>query len=172
MVPESCASSGYSREAWRCWRRICPLSLFTEVPRRGLPGSSHCQGPSYRAGCLETYVTYLWYGGIAGDGLRSVGTGVSNQERVLYPAHRPPFTGRGSRTLHPARAVTPDRGPMRLRPFATISPWPGALLLPCWWSPAFCVGYDVGFGPRAVDGYLTLRPLRGPFCWLSRGPIA
>src|SRR5215204_5551050 len=32
---------------------------------------------------------FLWYGGIAGDGLRSVGEGPPLiQERVLYPAHR------------------------------------------------------------------------------------
>jgi len=33
---------------------------------------------------------FLWYGGVAGDGLRSVGTDgeLPIQERVLYPAHR------------------------------------------------------------------------------------
>src|SRR3712207_6448790 len=60
-----------------------------------------------RERCLlfETLVTYLWYGGVAGDGLRSVrgGSPPPIQGRVLYPAHRPPFTGRGSRTLYPAR---------------------------------------------------------------------
>jgi len=40
---------------------------------------------------------FLWYGGFAGEGLRSVGADgeLPIQERVLYPAHRPPFTGRG-----------------------------------------------------------------------------
>jgi hypothetical protein len=34
---------------------------------------------------------FLWYGGVAGDGLRSVGEEAPPliQERVLYPAHRP-----------------------------------------------------------------------------------
>jgi hypothetical protein len=33
---------------------------------------------------------FLWYGGVAGDGLRSVGADgeLPIQERVLYPAHR------------------------------------------------------------------------------------
>jgi hypothetical protein len=34
--------------------------------------------------------------GVAGEGLRSVGVPISNQERLLYPAPRSPFTGRGS----------------------------------------------------------------------------
>jgi hypothetical protein len=35
--------------------------------------------------------------GLAGEGLRSVGADgeLPIQERVLYPAPRPPFTGRG-----------------------------------------------------------------------------
>jgi hypothetical protein len=50
---------------------------------------------------------FLWYGGVAGEGLRSVGAGVElpNQERVLYPAHRPASTGRGiPRVSRPSRA--------------------------------------------------------------------
>ena len=41
---------------------------------------------------------FLWYGGSAGEGLRSVGADgeLPIQEHVLYPAPRPPFTGRGS----------------------------------------------------------------------------
>src|SRR5215211_3564629 len=41
---------------------------------------------------------FLWYGGVAGEGLRSVGADgeLPIQERVLYPAPRSPFTGRGS----------------------------------------------------------------------------
>jgi hypothetical protein len=40
---------------------------------------------------------FLWYGGVAGEGLRSVGADgeLPIQERVLYPAPRSPFTGRG-----------------------------------------------------------------------------
>jgi hypothetical protein len=42
--------------------------------------------------------SFLWYGEVAGDGLRSVGVDALPpiQECMLYPAHRPPFTGRGS----------------------------------------------------------------------------
>src|SRR5215213_10238836 len=42
---------------------------------------------------------FLWYGGVAGDGLRSVGADgeLPIQERVLYPAHRSTFSGRGFR---------------------------------------------------------------------------
>ena len=41
---------------------------------------------------------FLWYGWVAGDGLRSGGADgeLPIQERLLYPAHRPPFTGRAS----------------------------------------------------------------------------
>jgi hypothetical protein len=40
---------------------------------------------------------FLWYGGVAGDGLRSVEeeAPLLIQERLLYPAPRSPFTGRG-----------------------------------------------------------------------------
>jgi hypothetical protein len=46
---------------------------------------------------IETSVTFVWYGGGAGEGLRSVGAEPIDpiQERVLYPAPRSPFTGRG-----------------------------------------------------------------------------
>ena len=39
---------------------------------------------------IETFGTFVWYGGVAGDGLRSVGADgeLPIQERVLYPAHR------------------------------------------------------------------------------------
>ena len=42
----------------------------------------------------------MWYGVVAGEGLRSVGADgeLPIQERVLYPAPRSPFTGRGSHT--------------------------------------------------------------------------
>jgi hypothetical protein len=41
---------------------------------------------------------FLWYGVVAGEGLRSVGADgeLPIQELLLYPAPRPPFTGRGS----------------------------------------------------------------------------
>src|ERR671913_1865368 len=40
---------------------------------------------------------FLWYGGVAGEGLRSVGADgeLPIQERLLYPAPRSTFTGRG-----------------------------------------------------------------------------
>ena len=49
---------------------------------------------------------FLWYGGVAGEGLRSVGAGgeLPNHELVFYPAHRPPFTGRGIPRVVPAFA--------------------------------------------------------------------
>src|SRR5215203_6430311 len=39
---------------------------------------------------------FLWYGGVASEGLRSVGPDgeLPIQERVLYPAHRSPSPGR------------------------------------------------------------------------------
>ena len=39
----------------------------------------------------------MWYGVVASEGLRSVGADgeLPIQERVLYPAPRSPFTGRG-----------------------------------------------------------------------------
>ena len=42
-------------------------------------------------------MTFVWYGEVAGEGLRSVGADgeLPIQERVLYPAPRSPFTGRG-----------------------------------------------------------------------------
>src|SRR5215208_3464424 len=60
------------------------------------------QGRSFQSARLRPFVLdrnirhFLWYGGVAGDGLRSVGADgeLPIQERMLYPAHRPPFTGR------------------------------------------------------------------------------
>src|SRR5215212_96980 len=47
---------------------------------------------------------FLWYGVVAGEGLRSVGVEPPLiQERLLYPAHRSPFTGRGE-----VECVIPD----------------------------------------------------------------
>jgi hypothetical protein len=53
-------------------------------------------------------------GGITGEGLRSVGVAPTspNQERVLYPAHRSTFTGRGIlrdvlALYHDAMKITP-----------------------------------------------------------------
>ena len=56
---------------------------------------------------LDRNISYfLWYGGVAGEGLRSVGAGgeLPNHELVFYPAHRPPFTGRGIPRVVPAFA--------------------------------------------------------------------
>ena len=70
------------------------------------PWFSH---PSAALSRFATLVTCLWYGGVAGDGLRSAEeVTFPIQGRLLYPTHRPPFTGRGARALHPARLV---RGP-------------------------------------------------------------
>ncbi len=59
---------------------------------------------------------FLWYDGVAGEGLRSVGADgeLPIQERVLYPAPRSPFTGRGG-----VECVNP--GPR----FAAIAPAAG-----------------------------------------------
>ena len=58
--------------------------------RAGVPGASGLR-------LNRNFRYFSWYGGVAGEGLRSVGAGgeLPNQERVLYPAHRPPSTGRG-----------------------------------------------------------------------------
>src|SRR5215211_1033356 len=47
---------------------------------------------------------FFWYGGVAGDGLRSVGVEPPPliQERVLYPAHRSPFIGPGRSSFGPS----------------------------------------------------------------------
>src|SRR5215212_1313133 len=78
---------------------------------------------------------FFWYGGVAGEGLRSVGVGPPLiQERLLYPAHRSTFTGRGSlQCVNPgprlaAKAsggligTAPNRSPGRLPPPALRVP--------------------------------------------------
>jgi hypothetical protein len=58
------------------------------------PGVPPHTRPASLSQWIETSVTFLCYAVLAGGGLRSVGP-QPNQERVLYPAHRPRFTGRG-----------------------------------------------------------------------------
>jgi hypothetical protein len=74
------------------------IGLFTEVRgRKILRSSAPCRGVSCPSVADRNIRNFVWYGGCAGDGLRSVEALCTspNQERVLYRAHRPPFTGRG-----------------------------------------------------------------------------
>src|SRR5215207_9904193 len=80
--------------------------------------------------------SFLWYGEGAGEGLRSVGADgeLPIQERMLYPAPRSPFTGRGSlQWVNPAPwlaakasggpiGTAPKRSPGRLPPPAPRVP--------------------------------------------------
>jgi hypothetical protein len=55
----------------------------------------------------------VWYGVVASEGLRSVGADgeLPIQERVLYPARRSPFTGRGGvECVNPAPRTNLARG--------------------------------------------------------------
>src|SRR5829696_4506505 len=51
--------------------------------------------------------SFLWYGEGAGEGLRSVGADgeLPIQERMLYPAPRPPFTDRDTPRDAPASSL-------------------------------------------------------------------
>jgi hypothetical protein len=89
----------------------------------GAPAS--IMGRSFQSTWLRPFVVnrnicnFLWYGGVeggAGEGLRSVGMPIPNQELVLYPAHRSPFIGPGrssSGPSHsPARCPKPSSVPV------------------------------------------------------------
>src|SRR5215211_2974317 len=71
---------------------------------------------------------FLWYSGVASEGLRSVGANgeLPIQERVLYPAPRSPFTGRGGvdhASPGPRLAAIASGGPTGTAP----TQWPGRL---------------------------------------------
>src|SRR5215212_262601 len=71
---------------------------------------------------------FLWYGVVAGDGLRSVGADgeLPIQERVLYSAHRSPLAGRGILSCvnpGPHLAAKASGGPTGTAP----TQWPGRL---------------------------------------------
>ena len=109
----------------------------------------------------RNFCHFLWYGGVAGEGLRSVGAGgeLPNQERVLYPAHRPPSTGRDAPretrgASRPSR-VSQKRAVRRVR--STMRPAPAVPKVgfevelevertPCAWSP--CSSPSSPYGPR------------------------
>src|SRR5215212_2575188 len=62
--------------------------------------SHHSHGTGLRPFVVDRNIcNFLWYGGVArgvaGEGLRSVGMPIPNQERVLYPAPRSTLKGRG-----------------------------------------------------------------------------
>jgi hypothetical protein len=77
------------------------LQRLRNFPVRGAQAS--IMGRSSHARGVRPFVAnrnichFLWYGGVAGEGLRSVGADgeLPIQERVLYPAPRSPFIGPG-----------------------------------------------------------------------------
>ena len=90
---------------------------------------------------------FLWYGGVAGDGLRSVGDEDPPliQERVLYPAHRHLRAG----------APTPRRQGTGLRPL--YCPWPR------WFPIALCAAFTLpGCALREISGDATMTIPGGP----------
>jgi hypothetical protein len=81
-------------------QHLCKTTLFDFPLRARRTGFSHRVEASMANRLRPSVVNrnichFLWYDGVAGEGLRSVGADgeLPIQERVLYPAHRPPFIG-------------------------------------------------------------------------------
>jgi hypothetical protein len=82
-------------------RKACYNFLHVLGPPASLIGSQLSRTGLRPFVANRNICNFLWYGGVArgvaGEGLRSVGMSPigPNQERVLYPARRSPFKGRG-----------------------------------------------------------------------------
>jgi hypothetical protein len=85
----------------------------TLAPTR--PGSLSRSG-SRPFGIDRNICNFLWYGVVAGEGLRSVGADgeLPNQERVLYPAPRSPFIEPEPESPGLSRSSRVDQGPHQL----------------------------------------------------------
>jgi hypothetical protein len=93
-------------------RQRMPATSFVLGASASIMGSEFPQSTLLRPFVADRNIChFLWYGGVAGDGLRSVGeeAPLLIQERVLYPAHRHLRAGalRGSGPYNPfGRAVS------------------------------------------------------------------
>jgi hypothetical protein len=88
-------------------------------------GPGYPSGVSRPIGVDRNICHFLWYSVVAGEGLRSVGAASTSpiQERLLYPAPRSTFAGRGNRQW----GTAPARGSPLLSSATLVLPIvPGA----------------------------------------------